>query len=145
MSEFYIVVVDITFIMWSCTGGGVLTTGRRRPSHRWGDSETHPPSAPYWCALATSRWAAHVWTRTAPSEGKEAGGRGSYSPNQMEKSWGKSEKKNGNNTLAYGSQTDNESNKWGEKNQRKWGAGNNKETWQEIPHWTKPAVVEKLE
>lgn len=56
----------------SCAGG-VLTTDRRRPSHRWGDSETHPPSAPYWPALSTSRWAAHVWMRTAPSKGKEGG------------------------------------------------------------------------
>lgn len=73
---FFIVLFDFNFITWSCAGGGVggvLTTDRRRPSHRWGNSETHPPSAPHWPALATSRWAARVWTRTAPSEGKEGG------------------------------------------------------------------------
>lgn len=52
--------------------GWVLTTDSRRPCHRWGDSETHLPCAPYWPALATNRWAAHVWTRTAPSERKGA-------------------------------------------------------------------------
>lgn len=79
-SESFIwVLLDRSVVTWSDVGGGpggVLTTDRRRPCHRWGDSETRPPSAPHWPALATSRWAAHVWTKTAPSEGKREGGDG---------------------------------------------------------------------
>lgn len=72
--------LNLTFIallgpMWGgALPGWVLTTDSRRPCHRWEDSETHLPCAPYWPALATSRWAAHVWTRTPPSERK--GGKG---------------------------------------------------------------------
>lgn len=86
------VLFDINVITCSDADGGprwVLTTDRRRPCHRWGYSETHPPSAPHWPALATSHWAAHVWTRTAPSEGK---GRGLWiEPN--EDKWGKTTNK----------------------------------------------------
>lgn len=77
--SFFWVLLDRSVVTWSDAGGGpggVLTTDRRRPCHRWGDSETRPPSAPHWPALATSRWAAHAWTKTAPSEGKGGGGTG---------------------------------------------------------------------
>lgn len=111
------ILFDISFITWSCSdggAGGVLTTDRRRPSHRWGDSETHPPSAPHWPALSTSRWAARVWTRIPPSEGKE-GGRGELRPEPNEDKWGKRTEKRRGYTHADGSQTDNERNEWAQK------------------------------
>lgn len=132
------VLSDISFIAWSCAGGGaggVLTTDRRRPSHRWGDSETHPPSAPHWPALATSHWAAHVWTTTAPSEGKEGWG---YSPNQMKTSGGRAWRRGGGAAPMLTAHRQimkimNEERK-PEKMEKK---GNKKEAWQETPYWTK--------